>query len=69
MVKETKDGGRVMVLGSRSVGADRGIASAKDKIADKCTKGYDIVEEGWMDAPSATGQGQVSEKYFEFKCK
>lgn len=69
MVKETRDGGRVMILGSRGVGLDAGIKHANGSMSKKCPKGFDITEKGWMQSSSITGKGTVEEKYFDFKCK
>lgn len=72
MMKERVDGGRIVVHGSRSIAAESGKDKAKAMMAQKCPKGYDIIETGQM----TTGQSQVANMsfnetnlYYDFKCK
>lgn len=71
MVKETDSGGRVLVLGSKSVAADSGKAKAETMMKAKCPNGYKVVETGQQ----TTGSSMVgyqsfndTDLYYEFVC-
>lgn len=72
MVKQNKDGGRVMLIGSGSWMEPNSIKHAQAEMNKRCPSGYEVVEEGLMERPAAVaayGQTHVQEKYIDFKCK
>lgn len=70
MIEETKDGGKVMILGSKGIGIDAGIEDAKTKMSQKCPKGYEVIKKGWMSTSSINpNQAMTEEMFYEFKCK
>ena len=73
MIRENKDGGRIIVHGSRSVAGDAGKEKAQKMMAAKCPSGYEIIETGQLDnGQTHVGYGQFvtnRELYYDFKCK
>jgi hypothetical protein len=67
MQKSTKDGGRVLMLGSKSINNSNAIKDRDALINKKCKSGFEIVEEGQMPMTGIQGNG-VLETYYDFKC-
>lgn len=72
IVKQNKEGGRVMLIGSGSWMEPNSMKHAESEMKKRCPSGHEIVEEGLMERPAtvaAYGQTHVQEKYIDFKCK
>lgn len=60
LVKQTVNGGRVVVHGSRGIAAESGKQKAKLMMISKCPSGYGITEEGQTEL--------YDELYYDFVC-
>lgn len=71
MIKETDHGGRVLVLGSRSIAAESGREKAKVMMQSKCPSGYKVIETGQQTTgASILGDQAINDTnlYYEFVC-
>lgn len=72
IIKENKDGGRIMLNGNGTWMEAGSRKKAEKDMSKKCPNGYEIVEEGLMERPAdvtLSGHTHRMEKYLEFKCK
>lgn len=63
-----KDGGRVLMLGSKSINNSNAIKDRDVLIATNCKQGFLITGEGQMPMAGLAGNG-ILEKYYDFKCQ
>lgn len=71
MIKETKDGGRIMLNGTGNWMESGSRKKAESDMNAKCPNGFEVVENGLMQSPEQSPllEGRhLMEKYLDFKC-